>query len=113
MTYTNPEPSGNRRRLPNRRAGLTFDLEVGGLHYVATAGFYPDGRLGEIFIRCQKANSTADALASDSAIMCSHALQLGADPAVLRRTLCRDSQGRATGALGAALDFLLQDGVDA
>jgi len=89
---------------------VTFDLKVGGLHYVATAGFYPDGRLGEIFIRSQKANSTADALGSDAAIAFSLAVQHGADAEAIRRALCRDAQGRASGPLGAALDLVLQDG---
>jgi len=33
----------------------------------------------------------------------------GADPNAIRRALCRDSSGRASGPLGAALDFLLGD----
>ena len=42
--------------------------------------------------------------AGDAAIVCSIAIQFGADIEIIRQALCRDSQGRASGPLGAALD---------
>src|SRR5437764_13962046 len=93
-----------RERLPNRRLGETFELEVAGLRYTATVSRFSDGRIGEIFLSNHKSNSAADTNARDSAIVCSIALQYGADPETIRRALCRDSQGRASGPLGAALD---------
>src|SRR5947208_12219762 len=50
MTATRPE----RERLPNRRIGETFELEVAGLRYTATIGRFPDGRIGEIFLNNHK-----------------------------------------------------------
>ena len=35
------------------------------------------------------------------------AIQHGADPEVIRRALCRDSQGNASGPLAKALDIIL------
>jgi ribonucleoside-diphosphate reductase alpha chain len=96
----------SRRRLPDRRAAETFDLEVAGLCYVCTVGRFADGRLGEIFLQNHKSNSAADTNARDSAIVFSIAVQCGADPETIRKALCRDSQGRASGPLGAALDLL-------
>lgn len=49
-----------RERLPNRRIGETFELEVAGLRYAATVGRFPDGWLGEIFLSNQKSNSATD-----------------------------------------------------
>jgi hypothetical protein len=95
-----------RERLPNRRVGTTFELEVGGLRYTATVGRFPDGRIGEIFLNNQKSNSAADANARDSAIVFSIAVQHGADVETIRRALCRDSHGRASGPLGEALDCI-------
>jgi hypothetical protein len=95
-----------RQRLPNRRVGQTFELEVGGLKYTATIGRFRDGRIGEIFLTNHKSNSAADANARDSAIVCSIALQYGADVETIRKALCRDSHGRASGPLGAVLDRL-------
>jgi hypothetical protein len=97
-----------RRRLPNRRASETFAFECGGLSYTATYSLFPDdGTLGEIFISNHKAGSAADCAARDAAIVCSIALQFGADPDAIRKALCRDGAGRASGPLGAAFDLLL------
>jgi hypothetical protein len=98
-----------RRPLANRRASITFSFEVGGLAYVATASRYPDGAVGEIFLSNHKSNSTADVNARDAAIACSLALQFGADVETIRKALCRDSHGRASGPLGAALDIIARD----
>jgi ribonucleoside-diphosphate reductase alpha chain len=100
-----------RQRLPARRPAQTFDLEVGGLHYVATVGFYPaTGKIGEIFLDGLKAGSGADLAAKDAAISASVAIQMGADPQTIRRAVCRDASGKAAGPLGAALDLLASEG---
>ena len=62
--------------------------------------------VGEIFLNNYKSNSAADTNARDSAIVCSIALQYGADIETIRKALCRDAHGRASGPLGAALDRL-------
>jgi hypothetical protein len=95
-----------RTRLPNRRLAETFSFEVGGLRYIATIGRFSDGTIGELFLSNRKSNSTADVLARDAAITFSIAVQHGADPEAIRRALCRDSSGCASGSLGAALDRL-------
>ena len=81
-----------RKRLPNRRFAESFELEVEGIPYTATVGRFPDGTIGELFLNNQKSNS---------------ALQHGADLETIQRALCRDSQGRASGPLGAALDVIV------
>jgi hypothetical protein len=101
-----PVMKSGRERLPNRRLGETFELEVDGLRYTATVGRFVDGRIGEIFLSNHKSNSAADTNARDSAIVCSIALQFGADVETIRKALCRDSAGRPSGPLGAALDRL-------
>ena len=97
-----------RRRLPNRRYSQTSSFEVGGLVYTATVSRFDDGRLGELFLSNHKSNSAADTNARDAAIALSFAIQHGADPEKIRLALCRDSQGRALGPLGAALDLIAQ-----
>lgn len=97
-----------RRRLPDRRGSETFTLECGGLNYIATISRFADGALGEIFLSNHKAGSAADTAARDAAITCSIALQFGADVATIRRALCRDGQGKASGPLGAALDLIVE-----
>jgi hypothetical protein len=102
-------PMTDRERLPDRRASITFDFEVGGLRYTATVSRFNDGRIGELFINNHKTNSSADTNARDAAITFSIAVQHGADPEVIRRALCRNSDGSASGPLGMALDLIAAD----
>jgi hypothetical protein len=95
-----------RRRLSDRRACETFELECDGQVYLATVSHFRDGALGEIFLNSVKLGSAIDTAARDSAIMCSLLLQHGAEIDVIRRALCRDSRGQANGPLGVALDML-------
>jgi hypothetical protein len=93
-----------RNRLPNRRVSETFGLEVAGLKYTCTISRLPDGRCCELFLNNHKSNSSADNTARDAAIIASIALQYGADVETIRKGLSRDSLGRATSPVGAALD---------
>jgi hypothetical protein len=96
----------SRRRLANRCACETFELEVGGLHYVVSVGHFADGALAEIFITDGKAGSDSDTAARDSAVVASITLQFGVPLDVLRHALMRDGQGRPSGPLGTALDLI-------
>jgi hypothetical protein len=97
-----------RARLPNRRGSTTFDLEVQGLRYTATVSHFPDGRVGELFLSNHKPSSQSDANARDSAVAASLALQFGCPLEVLQRAVLRDSAGRPSTPLGAALDAITQ-----
>jgi hypothetical protein len=99
----------SRRRLPNRRASQTFELETGGLKYTCTVSRYADGSIGELFLSNTKSNSASDCNARDSAVVASIALQHGVPVETVRRALMRDSRGRATGPLGVALDMLNEE----
>jgi ribonucleoside-diphosphate reductase alpha chain len=95
-----------RQRLPNRRASESFGFECAALRYTATASWFDDGRLGEVFLSNHRADSHADACARDSAILASICLQFGCPIDVLRKSLLRDSQGRPSTPIGCALDIL-------
>jgi hypothetical protein len=95
-----------RERLSNRRPALTFDLEVGGLRYTCTVGRFPDGRVSEVFVQNHKSSSGADVAVRDAGIILSFALQHGADFNSIRRALCRDPRGCASGVMGAVLDAI-------
>jgi len=68
-----------------------------------------DGSIAELFLPNHRANSAADTNARDSALAFSFAVQHGADPEAIRRALSRDSQGRACGPLGQALDIISKE----
>jgi hypothetical protein len=95
-----------RERLPNRRNSETFVFECNGLRYVATTSCFPNGELAEIFINNAKAGSHSDSAAKDSAVVCSIALQHGVPLEIIRKALLRDSHGRPSSPLGAALDVI-------
>jgi hypothetical protein len=57
-----------------------------------------------LFLNNHKNNSAADVSARDAAVALSFALQHGADLEAIRHALGRDSHGRASGPLGAALN---------
>jgi len=97
-----------RRRLPNRRASLTFDIMSQGLSFTCSASWFDDGTLAEVFLQNGKAGSMAGINAQNAAVVCSIALQHGVPVDVLRHALMRDSQGRASGPLAAALDRLAE-----
>jgi ribonucleoside-diphosphate reductase alpha chain len=95
-----------RQRLADRRASTVFTFECNNLNYTASASWFDDGRLGEVFVGNHRADSHADACAKDAAILASIALQFGAPLDVLRRALLRDSRGRPSTPIGCALDLL-------
>jgi hypothetical protein len=98
---------GTRTRLPDRRTSTTFAFQCGPHSYVATVSCFPGtDQLAEVFLGNGRAGSDVDAAAKDSAVVASIALQHGADPEVIRRALCRDADGKASGPLGVALDLI-------
>ena len=74
--------SERRRRLPNRRNSETFDIEIAGLNYKVTAS-----RFGILVSLC---------------------LQHGCDAATIARALSRNTDGSASGIVGAVLDTVLE-----
>lgn len=68
---------GEKRKLPPRRMGITYELSVGGQKLFLRTGEYEDGNLGEIFIDLAKEGATLRSLVNSWAIMASKALQHG------------------------------------
>jgi hypothetical protein len=95
-----------RDRLPNKRACETTSFQRDGARFEMTVGYYPDGRVGEIFLNADRANSLLDFLMSDAAILASLALQYGAPLDEIMHALKRDTRGTAASPIGAALDLI-------
>jgi hypothetical protein len=98
------EPLGGQRRLPNRRVSTTFDIEHAGLKYTATISRFGDGSLGELFVCNHKAGSASDVAARDAGILVSLCLQHGCSVERIARALSRNTDGSASGVIGAVLD---------
>ena len=99
--------AAERERLPDRRSAETFDLEALGLKFRATIGRHPNGEIGEVFLSNHRVNSMAGIMASDAAVLCSIALQMGASPETLLHSLMKDSAGRATSPIGVVLEMIV------
>jgi hypothetical protein len=99
-----------RQRLPNRRLCESFQLEHAGLGYTVSFSRFLDGGIGELFIQNHKRSGGADIAAVDAGIVVSLLLQYGCDAQTIAQSLSRNSDGTATGVVGAALDRILGDG---
>ena len=98
-----------REPLPNWRYCETFEIEFGGLSkpHTVTVGYYPDGRIGEVFINSNSTGTLTEAIARDGAIVLSLALQSGIELTTVQHALTRDSQGSPMSIVGAVVDVLL------
>ena len=90
MPHAAPADKPVRDRLPNRRSAISACFERDGARFEMTAGYYPDGRAGEIFLNADRANSLLDFLMSDAAILASLALQYGCPLDDIKHALKRD-----------------------
>jgi hypothetical protein len=104
--------TSRREALPNRRYCETFDVEFGGFNrnHTITAGYYPDGRIGEVFINGGKSGEQVESIARDGAVLLSLALQYGTPMETIAKTLTRDSSGVPGTIVGAVVDALRQGG---
>jgi hypothetical protein len=98
-----------RTRLVNRRENETADLFFGGLRFAVTIGFFPDGRLGEVFASGAKSGCDLDYLLDDACVALSLLLQHGVEPAAFARTMGRAGDGiTPASVIGALVDRLAQ-----
>ena len=72
--------ASERERLPNRHNSIADVFNFEGHIYRATASYFGDGRLAEIFFDVGKAGAAIQVNAENSAILVSLLLQSGVDP---------------------------------
>jgi hypothetical protein len=75
MTY--PPSPRHQRHMPQRRAGLTTAVTIGGEQFYLTANGRDDGTLGEVFIQWGKQGQTQAGLMDIYAVALSVGLQHG------------------------------------
>jgi len=97
----------DRKTLPQRRLAETFDLRHGNATFQITSGYFPDGRLGEVFIAGAKVGSDLEAVARDGAVLLSLALQFGIPLGMIRGALTREENGAPSTIVGAVVDRLV------
>lgn len=95
----------DRKRLPNRRQSMQFDVDHMGTVYQCGVSDGVEGGLGEVFINGGQAGSDLEAATRDLAVVTSIALQHGCDVQTIRDALTLRENGPA-GPLGAMFDKL-------
>ena len=83
-------------------------ISKAGTKFTATYSRGADGTVQEIFLTNYRAQSQAGINASDSAIVCSIALQHSVPFDTVRKALSRDPQGRGSGPLATAMDIIAE-----
>jgi 4-hydroxyphenylpyruvate dioxygenase-like putative hemolysin len=100
-----------RDRLPNRRNVESIEFAAGipgkEIAYMASLGFYPDGRLGEIFLSSGRSGTDLVVSTYETAVAASFALQFGCPVEEMARAMPRTSDGMPEGPLGTLLDRLI------
>jgi ribonucleoside-diphosphate reductase alpha chain len=80
--------SAHRKRLPSRRCSVSCSFEFEGHRYSATASWFADGRLAELFLDVPgKFGTPMQANADNAAILASLLLQHGVKPEVIRHSV--------------------------
>jgi hypothetical protein len=87
MTPSIFTPEYKRERLPNRRPHIAFSFEFESHRYRATAGWFPDGRLAEIFLDTNKVGTPLQLNAETSAVLTSLLLQHGVVAETIRHAV--------------------------
>ena len=100
-----------RERLPLARSALAFGFthttpSGQRFNFTGRIGFYPDGRVGEVFVDGEKLASQTDVEAHDAAILLSFALQFGATLDEIGPALLRAADGHPEGVMGTLVDAI-------
>jgi len=91
-----------RQRLRNRRENLSLPFEHEGHQYRASAAWFEDGRLAEIFLHAPgKMGTPMQANADTAAILASLLLQHGVEPKTILHSI--------TGPIAVALQKFMED----
>lgn len=99
-----------RRPITNRRQSENISFVHEGISYTGSVSVWDDDlTTAEIFLDGGKPGSAVNAVARDSAVAASLALQYGVPLSVLKAALTRDDNGQAAGPLGALVDLISQD----
>ena len=97
-----------RTVVPNRRRSEIVSFTHDGIHFNGQISYLPDGSPCEVFVDGGKPGTAVQAVARDSAVAVSLALQFGTPIETLCAAMTQDEQGIAAGPIGAFLDIVIQ-----
>ncbi len=76
-----------RRKVTGRRPGFTHSAKIGDIELYITVNFYPDGRIGELFISTDKEGTVVKGLLASLSKAISNMLQYNIPPQEISRML--------------------------
>lgn len=97
-----------RASLANRRISEIFSFRHNGVPFTGQVSYGAEGEPIEVFLDGGRIGSAIQAVARDTAVAASLALQHGTPIDMLRRALTRNDDGSPAGALGALLDLFCE-----
>ena len=95
-----------RHAPPNRRVSEVIEFIHDGIRFQGQVSYRDDGSPCEIFLHGGKAGTAVQAVARDTAVAASLALQGGIALGVLRDALTRNDDSSPAGPLGRLLDLV-------
>lgn len=102
-----------REMLPNRRQNETATLRHDGHEFTVTIGYDSQGRPKEVFANASKSGTAMSHILADACVIISLALQFGAAPSDLAKSLGRipapelgEDADRPASVLGAILELV-------
>lgn len=99
-----------RQRLPDRRQAETVNIKVAGNGYQLGVGYFPDGRIGELFVTGPKLGSDMHGLLADLGVVISRLFQHGDTPLSLAAGMARLGDGTTPASVvGAVIDALVSE----
>ena len=99
-----------RQRLPDRREAETVNIKIGGNEYKLGIGYFPEGRIGEVFIAGPKSGSDMHGLLADLGVVISRLFQHGDTPASLAAGMARLGDGTTPASIiGTIADALARE----
>lgn len=101
-----------RAILPTRRESDRIKFEFSGIKYYGTIGYTVisgESRISEIFLQAGRIGSGIEAIARDTAVAASLALQYGCPVDVMRNAVTRLDDKSPAGPLGMFLDLVVDE----
>lgn len=95
-----------RQHLPARRPAENVDVRFQGMDVSVSFGWSDDWRITEVFASTRKVGTTVDTMVRDIAVLLSIALQYGASPTVLERSLTMTEEGDPEGFAGLIVQMI-------
>lgn len=96
-----------RQPLSPRRKNQSMELVFDGMRFQLTVGFYPNGRIGEVWLNGLRPDSALYHITQDACVLISHLLQRFTSPHTLFDSMPRKADGSPASVIGAIIELLL------